>query len=411
MTSAVAFDWNERARLFAGHNAIVRPGVAALPAFVSIAAHSTNTALTQLGRAVQSNSGFCISDTPLPKAAQTAASQFLTLTGGSSGQPKLIRRTQASWIKSFAVNAEKFALTTDDSCAVLGKLSHSLALYGVLEALHLGMDAHALDEMRPATQCATLAERQISVIYATPTQLRLLAQTSRGTPLPAVRLILCGGGTLDLSTKSAAQTLCPNAAIHVFYGAAETSFITFADATTPDGSVGRAYPGVTLQIRDPDGAPTSQVGEVWVKSPYLFEGYLSGGSVDTQQKDGFVTVGEIGRLDAHGNLWLIGRKGRMVTIADQNIFPEDIENLITNNLQADLCAVIPVPDASRGHRLVAVLQGQPDAAIVQTVKDICRAKLGALRTPTKVLFHSELPLLSSGKINLVALAKWVKDQS
>ncbi|MGJ8626131.1 MAG: AMP-binding protein [Sulfitobacter sp.] len=411
MTSAVAFDWNERARLFAGNHAIVRPNVTAPPAFVSIAAHPTNTALSQLGLAVQANSSFCISDTPLPKDTQTAPGQFLTLTGGSSGQPKLIRRTQASWINSFVVNAKKFTLTTDDSVAVLGKLNHSLALYGVLEAVHLGMNAHALDEMRPATQCATLAERQISVIYATPTQLRLLAQTARGTPLPAVRLILCGGGTLDISTKTAAQTLCPNAAIHVFYGAAETSFITLADANTPDGSVGRAYPGVTLQVRDANGAPAPQLGEVWVKSPYVFEGYLSGRSANTQQKDGFVTVGEIGRLDANGNLWLMGRKGRMVTIADQNIFPEDIETLITNSLQADLCAVIPVPDATRGHRLVAVMQGQPDAAVAQAVKDVCRIKFGALRTPTKVLFHPDLPLLSSGKIDLVALTKWVKDQS
>lgn len=411
MTPAASFNWDERARLFVGEAAIARPIKSAVPAFIPIAAQPTHNALSELGLAVRSGSSFCISDGALPAGVQTPPSDFLTLTGGSSGQPKLIRRTQASWTASFDINAIQFALTADDSVAVLGKLNHSLALYGVLEALHLGMDAYALDEMRPASQRVTLSERQIRVVYATPTQLRLLAQTNRGPALPAVRLILCGGGTFDQPTKIAAQTLCPNAAIHVFYGAAETSFITLGDVNTPDGSVGRAYPGVTLDVRDANGRRTSQVGEVWVKSPYLFEEYISGDSADTRRNGGFVTVGEMGQLDANGDLWLIGRKGRMLTIADQNVFPEDIEILITNKLKVDLCAVIPMPDATRGHRLIAVLQGQLDAGTAQALKDLCREKLGALRTPAKVLFHPAVPLLSSGKIDLIALAKWVEEQS
>ncbi|MGJ5619900.1 ANL family adenylate-forming protein [Sulfitobacter sp. MF3-043] len=409
MAQAATFRWDERARLFAGDIEIERPKTGQDQPFKQIACEPTAAALSDIGAALSGNCGFCVSERPLPPDLETDSDHFLTLTGGSSGQPKIVRRSQVSWVSSFEVNAVQFDFTKEDSIAVFGKLSHSLALYGVLEALHLGLNAFALDGLGPRTQRAVLAHHGISVLYATPTQLRLLAH-SQGEELPDVRLILCGGGDLNPSTRAAAKTLCPNAALHVFYGAAETSFITLADANTPDGCVGQTYPGVVLRVLDKKGVPTTGVGDVWVQSPYLFKGYMANDPADTRWKDGFVTVGEMGEIDADGNLWIKGRKTRMITIADQNVFPEDIETLISTNPQFGTCAVIPVPDKTRGHRLVAVLQGGQNAEIAHAIRDFCHEKLGGLMTPHKVLFHPSLPLLGSGKIDLVNLSDWVEGQ-
>ena len=409
MAQAATFRWDERARLFAGDIEIKRPKTGQEQPFKQIACAPTAATLSDVGAALIGNCGFCVSEKPLPPDLETDSNHFLTLTGGSSGQPKIVCRSQASWISSFEVNATQFDFTENDCIAVFGKLSHSLALYGVLEALHLGLNAFALDGLSPRTQRAALAHHGISVLYATPTQLRLLAYP-KGEKLPGVRLILCGGGDLNPSTRAAARTLCPNAALHVFYGAAETSFITLAGAGTPDGSVGQPYPGVVLRVLDRNGVPTTGVGEVWVQSPYLFERYMANEPADTRWKDGFVTVGEMGKIDTDGNLWIKGRKTRMITIADQNVFPEDIETLISTNPQFGACAVIPVSDRTRGHRLIAILQGVQNAAMAQAVKDICHVKLGALMTPQKVLFHPSLPLLGSGKIDLVTLSNWVEGQ-
>ncbi|HEX9858514.1 MAG TPA: hypothetical protein VGA75_09170, partial [Paracoccaceae bacterium] len=78
-----------------------------------------------------------------------AVPMFETLTSGTSGRPRRIRRTQASWIASFAVNAGLFGIGPCVAGAVLGRLVHSLALYGALEALHLGAVLHLLDGLRP----------------------------------------------------------------------------------------------------------------------------------------------------------------------------------------------------------------------------------------------------------------------
>ncbi len=195
---------------------------------------------------------------PMPGAQPV----FETLTSGSTGQPRRILRTQGSWTASFAVNMG-FGIGPGARVAVLGRLVHSLALYGAVEGLHLGAEVHLLDALRPDRQRQALAARGITHLYATPAQLRLLGE-GQGT-CPDLRLVMVGGSKLDGRLRAAVAAMAPAAEVREFYGAAETSFITLADRDTPEGSVGRAYPGVEIAL-DPDGT-------VWVRSPYVFLGY------------------------------------------------------------------------------------------------------------------------------------------
>lgn len=403
------FRWHEDARLFAGLQELPRAPAGDCDDFRVLPAAPADDALTGLTAAITDQAPFCLSDRPSRADEITCPpGAFLTLTGGASGLPKAVRRSQASWIASFGVNADRFALRSSDAVAVLGLLSHSLSLYAVLEALHLGLDAHVLADLSPRSQAAQIAKVGATILYATPTQLRLLARGA-ATPLPTFRLVLCGGGALDAATRAAVERLCPNAAVQVFYGAAETSFITLADANTPEGSVGRPYPGVDLRLLNAEGQPTANVGEIWVSSPYLFDGYASGDSTDTRWQDGYVTVGEMGELDKDGHLWIKGRRQRMVQIADQLVFPEAVEAVIAAHSSLS-CAVLPRDDALRGQRLVAVVEGVENRAQAEGIIAACRAELGPLAAPRRVYFHPELPLLASGKIDLSVLFDWLEGQ-
>ena len=402
------FRWHQDARLFAGQSEVPRAPEGQRDSFRALPATPTFDALTALTTAISQQAPFCLSDRPLPDDIACPPGAFLTLTGGASGQPKAVRRSQTSWIASFDVNAYRFALSSGDSVAVLGHLSHSLSLYAVLEALHLGLDAHVLADQSPRRQSVCVAEAGATILYATPTQLRLLARGA-AAPLPSLRLVLCGGGALDAATRAVVKGLCPEAAVHVFYGAAETSFITLADAHTPEGSVGRPSPGVNLRLLDRAGRPTSDVGEIWVRSPYLFDGYALGSSTDTRWQDGFMTVGEIGELDADGHLWIKGRRQRMVQIADQMVFPEAVETVIAAHTRLP-CAVLPREDALRGQHLVAVVETAAKELSAEEIIANCRAALGTLAAPRRVFFNSDLPLLPSGKIDLNALSNWLEGQ-
>ena len=313
-------------------------------------------------------------------------------SSGSSGRVKTVRRSQRSWIASFQVN-RAFGLSPADHYAVLGDLGHSLALYGAVEALHLGAGLTVLAGDGPRGQLAGLA--RATVLYATPTQLRRLLLAVRADSLPGMRHVFCGGGKLDAACRAGIAALCPGAAIREFYGASETSFITIADAATPEGSVGRAYPGVALRL-DP-------AGEVWVSSPYLFDGYAGADQPEIRRDGDFVSVGDIGRLDAAGNLFLHGRASRMVTVADRTLFLEDVEAALAS-AGAGPCAALALPDARRGHAVLAVVEGAGDAARAAALRRACRARLGEHAAPRWVRFLPELPLLASGKPDLRALA-------
>ncbi|WP_138470207.1 AMP-binding protein [Poseidonocella sp. HB161398] len=318
------------------------------------------------------------------------------VTSGSSGAPKAIRRSLASWQASFEVNRRLFGLAPPDRIATLGALGHSLALYGVMEALHLGLGTETLHGLRPDRQMARLAVSGASVLYATPTQLRLLS----GAPAPGLRLVLCGGGALDPATRRQAAALFPQAEFREFYGASETSFIALGGPDTPEGAVGRAYPGVEIEIR----RPVEGIGEVWVKSPYLFERYAEGESAETRREGGFLTVGELGRIDAGGFLWLAGRRGRMVTIADRNAYPEAVERLLAAHLDGRGAAVTAAPDPLRGHALTAWIEGAPDPRLEAELRHRIGAALGPHMVPRRFAWIARLPLLASGKPDLLALA-------
>ena len=302
-------------------------------------------------RTSQSISGLC------KKKERRRNSIAKALDRADSPRPSAGRRNPGCGV--FDVNKDRFGLRAEDSYAVLGALSHSLTLYAVLEALHVGADLHFLNGLSPKVQISALQERQISVLYATPSQLRLLQEGMQAiyTKLPDMRLILSGGGKLDATCRANIGSLCPNAEIVEFYGATETSFITLSDYDTPDGSVGIPYPGVSLKILDDHGRPTQGVGEIWIKSPYLFEGYEIGESRDTRWNGEYLTVGEMGFVDADGNLFLKGRKSRMVTVADQNVFLEDIEAVLQTDKDVQLCAALAKPDDKTRPRCDGLCQG------------------------------------------------------
>lgn len=315
---------------------------------------------------------------------------FETLTGGSSGAPRRIRRTQASWMASFAVNAALFGIGPGVRVAVLGRLVHSLALYGAIEALHLGAELHMLEEVRPDRQRAALAQRRVGLIYATPAQLRLLVEAA-GPDLPDLAQVIVGGSKLDRGLRSAVAALAPRAGLREFYGAAEASFITLSGPDTPEASVGAPYPGVDLKVEQ---------GEIWVKSPYLFEGYAHDPG-SARWADGWLSVGERGEMRG-GHLYLSGRAGRMVKVADQAVYPEEIEAFLLTQPGVTRAAVVPRPDATRGLHLVAFVSGDPgqEDAIMLAL----RRHLGPLKAPKALIWLADWPMLPSGKTDLGALA-------
>ena len=392
------FRWHPEARVFDG------AGRAVLPVACGVAvSDGADAGAALVGALAQGAAGFRIGAASAPPPDPGPEPMFETLTAGSStGQPRRIRRRQASWLASFAVNAGLFGIGPGVQVAVLGPLVHSLALYGALEGVCLGAGVHLLDSLRPDRQRQALAARRVGVIYATPAQLRLMTGAA-GSALPDLRVVLVGGSKLDPALRAALADMAPAALLREFYGAAEASFITLADDETPQDAVGAPYPGVQVKVCGPTGdrLRDGETGEVWVQSPYLFEGYAGTDAGSARWQDGWLSVGEIGRQD-RAVLYLAGRAGRMVTIADQNVFPEEVEAVLADLPGVTRAAVLPRADALRGTVLIAVLQG--DAAQAAAILRAARQSLGALKAPKAIIWLDDWPELPSGKTDFLRLA-------
>jgi len=225
-----------------------------------------------------------------------------------------------------------------------------------------------------------------------------------------VKRVFIGGGALSTLLADKCKSIFPAADLSPFYGASETSFITMANSQSPEGSVGTAYRDVEISIREATGQVTNGIGEIWVRSPYLYIGYADHVASDTRHQDEFVTVGEFGSLDQAGNLFIKGRKSRMVTIADQNVFPDEIEQFLMTHYTAGQVAVVAVPDDKRGHRLAVVVAGQAYHTDLDRALQLCRKTLGAHHTPKYTFFIKDLPQLVSGKLDYNAIYAWIEDK-
>ncbi len=376
--SNAGFVWHREARLLDG------TGRAYFPAERAEGLIAERPAGSALAAAIVAGAFRVGGEGPVPVAG------FETLTSGSTGAPRRIRRSFESWVQSFAVNSRLFGIGPGLRVAVLGRLTQSLALYAAMEGMHLGAEVHLLEDLRPDRQALALVG--MDLIYASPAQMRQVVEA--GVAWPGLRHLVIGGSKLDAGLRAAVMRLAPGGRISEFYGAAETSFITLAGPDCPDASVGRAYPGVEIQV---------VAGEIWVKSPYLFAGY-AGESGPAHWRDGYLSVGEMGEMRG-GFLFLKGRAGRMVTVADQNVFPEEIEGFLLGLMGVRQAAVVPLADRKRGVHLVAAVQG--DAGLEGAILRALRVRLGVLCAPKRLIWLRDWPVLPSGKTDLQAIAEQV----
>lgn len=342
-----------------------------------------------------------------------AKSGFCAMSGGTTGPPKVIQRSCASWIETFQLHACQFAKQAPLRYATLGDLQHSLTLYGAIEALHIGAIYHPLGGRSPRRQLSKLQSACVNVLYATPTQIRLLLNVKRQkSGLEALRHVMLGGGALDQETRAQLKRWAPAAEITEFFGTSEASFICASDRDTPLGSVGRPYPGVELAIRDAQGAPcqSATAGDIWLRSPYVFSKYRSGADPDIIWRDDWLSIGEIGYQDRQGYLYLKGRRARAFQVADQTVYPEAIEAKLSQHTGIEAALVFDCPDAKRGAVIVAVVAAG-SGALPNDLQAWASHHLPLRARPAKYVLKplAQWPVLNSGKPDLQALKRLCKE--
>jgi long-chain acyl-CoA synthetase len=194
--------------------------------------------------------------------------------------------------------------------------------------------------------------------------------------------------------------------IHEFYGSTESSAVTHAtseDALRKPGTVGRPVQGAQIVIVDDNGneATTGVQGEIFTRIEGMAD-FTYHNKPDKRaeiDRNGLITSGDVGYLDADGYLFICDRKRDMVISGGVNIYPAEIESVALHMPDIKDCAVFGIPDADFGEALMAVVEPQPGHALApDDVRAYLKMHLADYKVPKHIEIGHDLPREDSGKI-------------
>ena len=194
--------------------------------------------------------------------------------------------------------------------------------------------------------------------------------------------------------------------IYEFYGSTESGAVTFAtseDALKKPGTVGKISPGAELRFIGDDGkeVPQGQIGEIYsrIAGNPDFTYHNKSEKRAEIDREGFITSGDVGYIDADGYVFICDRKRDMVISGGVNIYPAEIENTLIGMDGVRDCAVFGVPDDEYGERLFACVEPEAGAALsAAAIQDFLRGKLANFKVPRDIRFMDALPREATGKI-------------
>jgi long-chain acyl-CoA synthetase len=331
---------------------------------------------------------------------------YMGFTSGSTGIPKCFVRNHRSWVKSFACSKEDFGLTESDTVLVPGPLVHSLFLYAAISTLYFGGTVKLLPKFSAAQTLKEIETDQVSALYAVPTMLAALTkEMDEQHDTPRLKKIISSGAKWEAGLKDKINILFPKTELFEFYGASELSFVSFINhraGIQKPSSVGRPFHNVDLSIRkDGNEVAKGEIGTLYVKSEMLFSHYLnrSDANKEVWDDDGWLTVGDLAKLDEEGDLYIIGRSNNMIISGGQNVYPEEIENVLHSLDGIEEAVVFGVPDSYWGEKVsAAIILNEKADLTVRDIHRFCRKHLSTFKVPKHIIFTKEFPYTSSGKI-------------
>jgi acyl-CoA synthetase (AMP-forming)/AMP-acid ligase II len=175
-------------------------------------------------------------------------------------------------------------------------------------------------------------------------------------------------------------------------------------------SCGTPLPLIDIKLIDPQGREVGvgEVGEVVVRSPSLFTGYWNQPDATAAVlKDGWYRTGDAGRCDTEGLFYLVDRVKDMIVTGGENVYSAEVEQALQKHPAVKMCAVIGLPDAKWGERVVAIIQAAD--GFVPTQDDLiahCRPLIAGYKIPKEVRFVEAFPMTATGKV----LKRIVRDQ-
>lgn len=334
----------------------------------------------------------------------------LIYTSGTTGRPKGVMLTHANLLFIARVSGALRRLGPADRVYGVLPISHVFGLASVfLGSLRYGARLELVPRFEAEAAARALAEEGITIFQGVPAlYARLLELAGRrgGTlPAPALRYISAGGAPLDLTLKRRVEALW-GLPLHNGYGLTETAptvSTTDIDRPVQDDSVGPLLPGVEVRIVEPAGGAelgSEAVGELWIRGPNVMRGYYR----DPEQTaavltpEGWLKSGDLARLDAAGNLYIVGRLKELIIRSGFNVYPAEVEAVLAGHPDVALCAVVGRRSGGN-EEVVAFVQPVAGRHLdIESLRALAAERLAPYKRPARYVTRDALPTTPAGKL-------------
>ena len=334
---------------------------------------------------------------------------YLGYTSGTTGKPKGAMVTQRNRALAYHYWALEFGITSEDVSMQCGPFHHTAPFTFTLTQLFLGGQVVILDGFD--AKAALLAIHQFAVTWSfmVPFMLDRVLEEKK-TPIgnlnfQSLKMLISGASALSTRTKDAIQEQFNGVGLHEFYGATEAGVVTNLrpiDQSNKLRCVGQPIAEIEIQIRgeSTESLPQGEIGDIWLRGPTLFEGYFNAPEKTAQVKvNDWCNLGDIGRVDQDGYLYLIDRRKDVIKSGGVNIYPIEIEEVILREATVQECAVVGFPDERWGESTQAfIVTSEPIEQVKLRVQALCQEFLADYKRPRQIHGVSSLPRNANGKV-------------
>jgi len=336
-------------------------------------------------------------------------------TSGTTGKPKGVLVPHRSRILTlFGMAVEYGCYAPDDRFLAIAPMCHGAGMIFSLAPIFFGGYAEIIDRFEPEAVLAKLGSGHFTGFFGVPTHFHaLLAGTSAqlaASRSTALKTVISNAAALPQAMKERLVAHFGSGLLHETYGSTEAGIVSNLrppDQLRKQQCVGQPFPCTEIELRRPDGTvcDPDEVGELFSRSPYLFNGYW-GRPRETAEafRDGWVSVGDLARRDAEGYVYIVDRLKDMVISGGVNIYPREVEEILVQHPVVQEAAVIGVPDEKWGEvlKVFIVLRTGTDCS-AEALLTFLEPRIARMKLPKHVEFIDQIPRNANGKVLKTAL--------
>ncbi|MDX6606746.1 MAG: hypothetical protein QOD14_1286 [Solirubrobacterales bacterium] len=331
--------------------------------------------------------------------------RYIILTSGTTGTPKGARRSQPEGLGALAALLSKIPRRSGETAMIAAPLFHSWGFLHFILSLPTAATMILRPKFDPEDTLRATAEHRARVLAVVPVMMqRILAlpeEVKRRYDLSSLEVTAASGSALpgELATKWMDEF---GDNLYNLYGSTEVAWATVAtpeDMRAAPGTAGRPPRGTVIRIVDEDGndVPEGETGRIFIGNQMAFEGYTGGG--DKEHLGDLLSSGDVGHFDEEGRLFIDGRDDEMIVSGGENVFPREVEDLLSDHDGVVEAAAIGVDDEQFGQRLrVFVVKEDGSDLSEEDLKEHVKENLARYKVPREIVFVDELPRNATGKV-------------